>query len=188
MNALTCCLLVATVGAPARTASQPDPRCGSYCLYIALKAVDVPISSHADLAETLGRPLEIGYSMGELAEAAKRHGAHVLPVRTNLENLRLRTGRFACIAHLDGHHFVLLNDLSAGGEIGVIDPPRSYRLAEEALASRWTGTALLVSPEPLIPEEDLRRPLPWAAIGWGVAGSICLVGLILTGRRSRRAG
>jgi hypothetical protein len=112
-----------------------------------------------------------------------------LGVQTSFDNLRLRHERFACIAHLDDpSHFVNVADVSKAGLVRLIDPPRSYEIPADTLGIRWKGTALLLSPDPLTPEEELDarwRP----AILWSVAAIALLaaVGFEVTRRRSGHA-
>ena len=158
---LAAATLLQTADAP------PDLRCGSYCLYISLKALDLPLASLAELEAKLGQPSAAGYSMGQLAEIAQSFGAETLGVETNFDNLRRRPGRFACIALVDKHHFVNIAVVDAT-HAHIIDPPRDYDLPLDTLRSQWDGKALLVSREPLLAEEDLPQPTPrWLAYTLG---------------------
>ena len=165
---------------------DPDLRCGSYCLYVSLKALDFPIPSFDEIEEQLDQPQAIGYSLAEIDEVARGYGAHTLGVITTIENLRRRSGRFACIAQIDEAHFVNIAKI-VEGQATLIDPPRSYTIPLWKLRARWDGTALLISPEPLLREEELAGRLPlWAACG--VGGGVLLVGIgisLLRGRRTR---
>ena len=80
-----------------KTAPAPpvDLRCGAYCLYVSLKALDLPVEDFAALEAKLGQPSRAGYSMLQLAEAARSYGAYVEGVETNLDALSRRRGRFA---------------------------------------------------------------------------------------------
>lgn len=153
-----CCILLAaaSVAAAQPAGSKVDLRCGSYCLYVGLKALDLPVGSYEDLEERLGQPSPAGYSLGQLDEAARAYGAKTLGVKTGLENLRRRPGRFVCIAHLDKNHFVNVAALDESHAF-LVDPPGSSTVPAATLRAVWDGTALLISSEPLLAEEDL----PW---------------------------
>ncbi len=157
-------------------AADPDPRCGAYCLYVALRGLDVPVDLD-DLQKSLGPPTPGGYALAHLQEVAGGMGLRTLAVRTMPEALRRRPGRFACIAHLDDDHYVCIAGFDARGRARVIDPPNKSLLPPEALGYRWKGAALLISKEPLLAEDDLPRPFPWTA-AWATAGAVCLGGAI----------
>lgn len=160
-------VLIATSLLQADT-SPPDLRCGSQCLYVSLKALDFPVGSFAELEAKLGQPSAAGYSMGQLKEVAKSYGAEVLGVETTFDNLRRRPGRFACIALISKNHFVNFADVD-DHQTYVIDPPRDYKLPLDTLRTQWDGKALLISPEPILAEEDLPRPFPrWILFSGGV--------------------
>ena len=163
----------------AQSPSQtPDLRCGSYCLYVSLKALDLPVGSFDELQQRLGQPSPAtGYSLAQLKEAAESYGARTLGVETTPENLRRRPGRFACIAHLDGNHFVNIYDVDEK-EAWIIDPPRRYTIPLDTLSIRWDGTALLLAREPLLAEEDLPREVPWLTIA-AVCAAVLLLGAVV---------
>ncbi len=50
--------------------SEPDLRCGAYCLYAGLKALDVNVEGFDKLEAQLGQPTLLGYSLKALASAA----------------------------------------------------------------------------------------------------------------------
>ncbi len=167
-------LLLIGLSSPAATQHEPHQLCGAHCLYVALGAVEIPLPPFEEFRRQLGEPEPAGYSLGQLAEFADKQGAHTLGVSTNLDNLRRRPERFACIAHLSRGHYVLLSDL-AGGAVKILDPPRTSHVAPEALATQWDGTALLVAAVPLMAEEDLPEDIPWWWWALGV-GALCLAG------------
>ncbi|MGC1273887.1 MAG: cysteine peptidase family C39 domain-containing protein [Planctomycetaceae bacterium] len=179
-----CLLLVATVAAaPAK--ETPDLRCGGYCLYVGLKALDYPVGSYDEIEQKLGQPSATeGYSLAQLQNVAKDYGAHTLGVSTTPERLSWRAGRFVCIAHIDGNHFINIAEVGEN-TARLVDPPREYTLPLDTLRTRWDGKALLLAREPLLAEEDLSGPFPWR---WIVAGLV-VVGLVgstwaVLGRRS----
>lgn len=130
---------------------KPELHCGSYCLFVALRALDIDIPSVESLEEKLGQPGMAGYSMEQLARAAEAFGAHTLGIETSLEHLERRPGRFACIALLEGSsHYVCIYDVHGQG-IGIVDPPNSQVVQREAFAPIWSGKALLIARSPIEP-------------------------------------
>ena len=67
-------------------------RCGEYCLFVALRALDIDVPTVESLEQALGQPGTIGYSMEQLALAAEAFGAHTLGVQTSLKHLERRRG------------------------------------------------------------------------------------------------
>ena len=172
---MTAVFLLLTMGSvtAAESGKEPDLRCGSYCLYVGLKALDLPVQSFDELEAKLGQPSPAGYSLGQLEEAARGYGVHTLGVQTTVENLQRRPGRFVCIAHLNESHFV---NIAAIEErvASIIDPPRRSSVPVDTLRSQWDGTALLISGEPLLAEEDLPRELPWSALLLSIGGAVAV--------------
>ncbi len=135
--------------------------CGSYCLYLSLRALDLPVGSVAELEEKLGGPPgPQGYSMNQLQEAAKSCGAHVLAVQTTFDNLKRRPQPFACIAHINDNHFVNFGGFSEDGKtMNVFSPPQHpSQVPVTTLQKQWSGKALLISTLPLAAEHALPRP------------------------------
>jgi ABC-type bacteriocin/lantibiotic exporter with double-glycine peptidase domain len=147
---------------------RKNVRCGSYTLYVGLKAIDVPVGPYQEFEAKLGEPSPAGYSLGKLAEVAESYGLRTLGVQTTLENLQRRGGRFVCIAHLNGDHFVNVAGVS-DGVVSLIDAPRAYSLPIDTFNSQWSGTALLISRGPLVREEELPRPLD---VRWLLAAAL----------------
>lgn len=148
-------------------------RCGAYCLYVSLKALDFKMPSYQEFESKLGPPGVHGYSMEQLYLAAEEYGASTLGVVTTLENLQRRTGRLACIARLGTDHFVNISRV-ADGTVRIIDPPGKYDLPVDTLAAQWDGKALLVSTGPLASEESITRA-PILPIVLGVGALSCAV-------------
>ncbi len=171
MTASLALLLIAfaQTKSPAQTV---DLRCGGYCLYVSLKGLDFPVANYDELEKKLGQPTKAGYSMAQLEKIAKEYGAQTLGVQTSVENLLLRPGRFACIALIEGNHFVNLAAIEEG-TMSIIDAPRSNSVPLVTLSSIWDGKALLISPDPLLAEEDLPMPFPWMTL-WMVIGAIAV--------------
>lgn len=189
---LTLLLVTALITAEASPETAPttpmaNPRCGSMCLYLSLRALDVPVRDLAELEEKLGPPPVNGYSLGQLSETAESYGLHVLPVQTSFENLQRRPGRFACIAHIRGNHFVNFGDVSDNRQVTMYDPPRPpASVPMDTLNTQWDGTALLLSNRPLLAEEDLPQPFLWRIVLGSLLG--LLIAATITTLLKRRAG
>lgn len=151
--------------------------CGAYCLYLGLKAIDVPVEGMERLQHELGSPPAGGYSLGQIDTTARKFGAQTLGVKTTFANLRLRKERFVCLAHLKENHFVLFTKIQKDGVI-VVDPPIKKFVPFVTLQRDWDGNALLIAPEPLLAEESLRSRFGWwvpaIAVGISVAGVVVL--------------
>lgn len=167
-------LSTVVIGASPAPADEVDMRCGAYCLYISLKALDLPVRSYADVEAKLGPPSPSGYSLGQLSDVAQQYGASRLGVVTTPNNLARRRNPFACIARLGKNHFVNIGAV-ADGKAMIIDAPRKYELPLDTLRADWDGTALLLSTGPLVPEEEL------AARGWGFPGALGVFSLAVLG-------
>ncbi len=166
-----------------------DVTCGSQCLYISLKALDFDVPPVDELEERLGPPTPEGYSLAQIADVAQTLGAHTLGVQSNVANLERRPGRFACIAKWANGHFVILGGVDEHRRMLVIDPPRSFSAPVDVISSQWDGTALLVSPAPLLAEEELPRPGAFGrlVIAFAVCGALilaCSCGIRLVNGRS----
>lgn len=154
LPALAVCQTHAVPSPTEQLPEQTNPRCGLFCLYISLQALDVPADSLEDLERRLGPPGPRGYSLGELQALAQDYGLHTLGVRTSLENLRRRPERFACIAHVQGGHFVNIADVD-DEYVYVVDPPHEQKYRHEVFNLFWEGDALLLAPDPLTVEASL---------------------------------
>ncbi len=153
-------------------------RCGSYCLYVSLKGLGFQVGSFNDVEQQLGQPSATGYSLLQLEQTARHFGAHTLMVETTLDHLKKRTVPFACIARIDGSHFVNVYDISAD-EVFVIDPPQEYAFPKDTFCGLWDGSALLISTAPLDLNETSRVPV----LLWGALGSVIVVVIFLFRRR-----
>lgn len=174
----------------------PDVRCGSYCLYIALKAagLDPRLSSFADLEKSLGPPGSGGYPLAALADEAAQRGGHPLAVETSVDSLRLRKEwgeKFACIALLEQGHFVLLYDVDDQYAY-IVDYPKDFRVPIGTLEGAWTGKCLLIGATPLRSEELVVQPWytrvrPLLACGVGVLLLVLTLAVPCARLRSKRA-
>lgn len=176
-----CLVVLAAVAVPVE---EPDLRCGSYCLYVSLRALDLPVKSYESLEGKLGQPSSAGYSLGQLDEVARSYGAHTLGVQTSFDNLVRRSGRFACIAHLKGGHFVNIGEVH-DREAYMVDPPNAHVVPLDTLRARWDGAALLISNEPLLREEDLPWRFPWQRLLLGAGLLAAVVPIWWLSRRLR---
>lgn len=165
--------------------SQPDLRCGAYCLYTALKALDFPVTSFEELERRLGAATPLGYSFNHLQLAAESYRAQTLALSTNLEELRRLPRPFACIARMTTGHFVIVGDVS-DKDVWTINAPDSVVIPRETFESLWDGNVLLVSHEKLTADERISRPaVAWAAAG--LASAIAIAWIAARRLFSRRA-
>ena len=95
---------------------------------------------YEELESKLGQPSPVGYSMEQLATAARSFGAQTLGVETSLDNLVRRPNRFVCIALLKQGHFVNVYDI-AEDRVYFADPPELRQAGLDAFRSIWTGRA-----------------------------------------------
>lgn len=136
--------------------SDSDVRCGSYCLYVALNAMDLEPGTFESFEQRIGPPGPQGYSVQQLQLAAEEAGAQTLAAETTLENLiyRDRDEDFACVTMVNENHFVLLYEVNADG-VSVIDPPSEYQSSLSTFEKVWNGRVLLLSVVPLRAEESV---------------------------------
>ena len=144
--AITLALTSARVAA--EDPGKPDLRCGGYCLYVALKALDRPVENYQAFEAVLGQPGRLGYSIDQLAVAARAFGAHAEAVETTVDHLTSRRGRFVCIALLDRGHFVNVYDV-VNGQVYLVDPPEKKTVGVDPFRAIWGGKAILISNGPL---------------------------------------
>lgn len=133
------------------TAGEQKPSsqyCGAKCLYVALVSLDIDPGAYDRFLEQCGEADTGGYSLGRLKEIAEAYGAKTLVVKTSLDHLSRRQERFACIAHVDGSHFIMIAG-DHDGAAWVIDPPQEGLVSSSMLKTRWPGNALLISNVPL---------------------------------------
>ena len=140
--------------------SPAQLHCGAYCLYLGLQALDLPPKDYQELEGKLGQPGPFGYSMEQLAEAARGFGAQARGVETSLENLRSRPDRFACIALLKEGHFVNIYDIT-DDRVFLVDPPETRQVGLDSFRAIWSGKALLISDRPIPDESALERRYSW---------------------------
>ena len=106
------------------------------------------------LSESPRSAVECRLFIGAVERCRARIGSAHHGRGTNFENLQRRTGRFGCIVRVPPAHFVILSEIS-GEKAIIVDPPHEYSLPLATFGVQWDGTALLISPQPLVPEEDL---------------------------------
>ena len=174
MNCL-CVVLALVISQPKSKPKTPEPRvdlrCGGYCLYAGLSALDVPLGDYAALEKSLGEPSTLGYSMEQLARAARSRGAFALGVETNLDNLASRPGRFAGIALLDdAKHYACIYDVD-DKSVFIVDPPLRREIARDAFSLAWRGNALILSAKDIVPVSPRRSNMPWL----GAIATACLL-------------
>ena len=156
--------------------SRDDLYCGAYCLYVSLRALDVPVANLEELEKRLGKPTSMGFSMAAMEQAARSYGIHTSAVTTNLSNLAEREGRLACIALLERQsHFVCISDIS-DKMVTVIDPPGSSKLSRQSFELIWDGKALLLSNKEIIPLPA--KSLTFDSVLIAICVSLCIAFLI----------
>ena len=186
---LLCCGFVASLQAAEQSPSRdngPSPHCGLNTLYVSLLALDADVEPFREFRDKLGEAPPDGFSLGQLAEAAERYSMKTLGVTTTVENLQRRKGRFACIAHVRGNHFLNVGQIEDGVAF-ITDPPRTYHLPVATLQSQWAGVALLISPDPLVAEEDLPRAFPWSLVLYCSTGVLAVFTTVALLRRWGRS-
>lgn len=183
-------LLFASVWQNSAGAGDPPLRCGSHCLYVAARLFDHAGDEGFEAFESkLGQPSSNGYSIGSLKAGAEKFGLHSLAVATTIENLLGRKGQFACIAHMNGDHFVLVQSIDES-VVRIIDPPRTYLLPLATFAKQWNGAAVLVSDAPLESEDSLssrmrRTRMTRNLLIWGSVFAVIILPFTIWRRRYR---
>lgn len=125
-----------------------DLRCGGYCLYVGLNALDFNVGTYSQFEERLGQPSPVGYSLETLAEVARSFGAHAQGFETTLDRLSQRKGTFVTIALVDDNHFVNIYDIK-NGIIYVSDPPTTKEIPLNSFESIWNSKVLIIAKEPI---------------------------------------
>jgi ABC-type bacteriocin/lantibiotic exporter with double-glycine peptidase domain len=180
------CIVLAVIAAR-NVSAERKPACGAHCLYVALLALDIEIDSLDALEDDLGPPPARGYSLGQLAQAARAHGVDALGVSTSLDRLASRGGRFAVIAHWGDEHFVNVGGIGANG-VTFADGAVVRTIPPTTFNTQWDGNALLLSRDPLLPEEQIVVPdsdqwRQWSL--WaGVAAAATFLGIQWSRRRT----
>ena len=166
-------------------------RCGEYCVRVALTGLGFDAAAVEAAAERLGVAPSGGHAAADLLAAVEAAGGHAAAVRTDLQTLQARRAagdRFACVAHVDGNHYLLISSIGDRGGVEVIDPPRFYTIPPETLDERWDGTAVLISAVPLTPSAELQGSWwRWASALAVTAAFAVGVVLLLTRRRAAAA-
>lgn len=151
----------------------PDLRCGAYCTYSVIKALDVTVPSFEEFEKQLGQPSIHGYSLQQLCDIADQFGASARSIESDPESLYKVPRPFGCVALLKSGHFVGVYDVNSD-DVFLIDPPESYQMRKGLFEELWTGNALLIFPAEA-PDLTRSSPLPWVR----VAGTLGTVGIVL---------
>jgi ABC-type bacteriocin/lantibiotic exporter with double-glycine peptidase domain len=150
-------LILILNGLTQAASTNDDSRCGSFCLTVALKSLDLKTSIEA-VEGNLGEMSSTGYSMDQLRKTADSFGFSTTVSVTNLENLQWRkehfNERFICLTLIRDNHFVLLTDIKAA-TVSICDPPNLNILDIPVFDRIWSGNVLLISKNPLASEEDI---------------------------------
>lgn len=145
--------VICSFGVPWATAQQStskaDLKCGSYCLFVALNSLNVPVGNFETLEKTLGQPTNMGYSIYQLCDATTKLNTFSLAVETNLPQLESRKGKFACIALLEKTgHYVCIYDID-DQNVFIVDPPEKRVIPRDTFLKLWNGKAILLSDKPI---------------------------------------
>lgn len=172
-------LIVAVFGwlTPDTAGATPDVTCGSQCLYVGLKGLGLAPKTYAALEKSIGPPSARGYSMLELENEARKHGASTLAVETTLEHLSARDQPYVCLTLINGNHYVLIKNI-ADDNIELIDPPRSVTVNRDAFGTLWDRKVLLLATSPLTSEADLRIAGGMTMLGWSATVLFLLCGAV----------
>lgn len=140
-----------------RTVTQPrsvGPYCGLYCLYFMKKINNQPV----DFSQFVKREYMSsakGSSLLELGKAAKDNGLYAEP-SARLTASSLIESPYPIILHVKAtmesknyDHFELFLGME-NGQAKIFNPPESLSLVPlYQIVSKWDGTGLIVSPEPI---------------------------------------
>lgn len=136
------CMIAST--SAVEQARAPDVRCGAYCLFIALRSIDLGPGTFEQLETALGAPGRDGYSMKRLADVAETFGAKSMALETSLKNLSSRTEQFTCISIINDNHFVLLYDMN-NENVHIVNFPKKTSLPVDVFERIWNKKCLLIS-------------------------------------------
>jgi ABC-type bacteriocin/lantibiotic exporter with double-glycine peptidase domain len=89
---------------------RADTKCGGYCLYFALRALDLTTEPYSSFEKRLPPLEEGGYSFDDLERIARQYEAHTRALEADMEALSRLDGRRVCIALLN-RHFVIIKIL-----------------------------------------------------------------------------
>src|SRR6266540_4936015 len=120
--------------------------CGAKSLaYVLRQKGDV---KKADQASRSTAPGSHGFSLGALAQFARKFGLTPTAVRASRAQLRKLPVPF--IAHYSDQHFVVVTDFGASGSIKLFDPrlERPTELTGDQFDEQWSGLALVFATPP----------------------------------------
>ena len=163
-------------------ADQPQAagaKCGSYCIYVALRGLDLVAEPYSSFEKGLPPVHPDGYSFEDLERIAQGFGAHTLALEGDLETLGRLKGRRACIALLN-QHFVVVKDIGqSAGVVSIIDPPARYDRAFREFRRTYSRRALVIAMAPIAFPSD---GAAWRIAIWLVCGTAGAIGLLTTAR------
>ncbi|MGC8640321.1 MAG: cysteine peptidase family C39 domain-containing protein [Isosphaeraceae bacterium] len=141
-------LLSATVTAAPGDEPNTESNCGGYCLYVALRALDLVPGPYSVFEKGLPKPGPGGYSFLELEQLAERFGAKTVAIEADVDGLNRLKGRRVCIA-LMGNHYVIVNGVDDHGDVQVIDPPYRSKQPLKQFRLQYSKRALILSLKPI---------------------------------------
>ncbi len=180
----TLVLLIATTAVCQTGQSQAaGSKCGSYCIYVALCALDLVSEPYSTFEKSLPAIGPDGYSFNDLEQIAQRFGADTLALEADLETLARLKGRRACIALLN-QHFVVVKDIDrSAGVVSIIDPPAQYDRPFREFRRTYSRRALVVALAPIgVPSDGAA----WRIALWLVCGAAGAIGLLTAARSLTR--
>lgn len=169
------------------TPAPATARCGSYCVYVALSALDLIHEPYSSFEGRLPPPPANGYSLDDLETFAGRFGAHTLALEADLESLGRLDGRRACIAYLDRHFVVVSLIDEANDRVVIIDPPRLYERTLKEFRKTYSRRALVVATQPITLPSDGASSRIALVLGSAAAMMGVLMGIRIRARRRKLA-
>ncbi len=94
-------IILAVLTTTASDQPRSESKCGGYCLYVALRALELVDEPYSKLEKGLPAPPPDGYSISDLETFAVGKGAKTLAIDADVETLGRLKGRRVCIALLE---------------------------------------------------------------------------------------